>query len=134
MYKCKANSLPLASNHKFDIKFLDDEVFTLTFSYVEVIGCLMYVMVCLRSNLAYCISLLSRLMMKLRQEYWNIIKVYLDILKGLVMFVSCLAGLLIMSIFLVILILTFQRTVNVDNPYMFMCLHCVVIAYPRNQN
>lgn len=60
----------------------DDNQILYDVPYAEAIRSLMYVMVCSRPNLAYSISILSRFMMRLRQEHQNAIKGVLRYVKG----------------------------------------------------
>ena len=43
-------------------------------SYASTVGCLIYVMVCTRPNLAQAVSAVSKFLSNLRQSHWDVVK------------------------------------------------------------
>jgi len=52
-------------------------------SYVSAMGSLMYAMICTRSDLAYAVSIVSRLMSNPGKQRWEAVKWLYDICEGL---------------------------------------------------
>ena len=50
--------------------------------YASAVGCLMYVMVCTRPNLAHVVSSISKYMANWGKQHWNVVKWILRYLKG----------------------------------------------------
>lgn len=71
MFDAKPNSLPLTSNNKLDRNFPNYKSILYNVPYVEATSILIYVTVCIMPDLAYVISVLSKFMMKPRQEDSN---------------------------------------------------------------
>ncbi|RVW70515.1 Retrovirus-related Pol polyprotein from transposon TNT 1-94 [Vitis vinifera] len=51
-------------------------------SYANVMGCIMYAMVCTRPNIAYAVSVVSQFMANLGKAHWHALKWILWYLKG----------------------------------------------------
>ena len=51
-------------------------------SYASAVGCLMYVMVCTRSDLAQALTVVSKYMSNLGRDHWQAVKWILKFLKG----------------------------------------------------
>lgn len=81
MQDCKPVSTPLDPNVKFEtdnVNYVDDV------PYQQVIGCLMYLCVVSRPDIAYACSYLSQFNNKHTLEHWNAVKRVLRYLKGTV--------------------------------------------------
>jgi hypothetical protein len=86
MFDCKPVTLPLANHFKLSSDFCpktDEEFDRMSkIPYANVIGSVMYLMVCTRPDLAFSISILSRFMSNPGEEHWNALKWLLRYLKG----------------------------------------------------
>ena len=51
-------------------------------SYASAVGCLMYAIVCAKSDLSHVVSTVSRYMTNLGREHWNVVKWIFRYLKG----------------------------------------------------
>ena len=50
--------------------------------YANVVGCLMYAMVCTRPNISHAIGVVSKYMANTGKEHWNAVKWVLQYLRG----------------------------------------------------
>ena len=50
--------------------------------YANIVGCLMYAMVCTRPNISHAIGVVSKYMANPRKEHWNEVKWVLRYLRG----------------------------------------------------
>ncbi|GAA0159880.1 transmembrane signal receptor [Lithospermum erythrorhizon] len=67
---------------KFAPKSSEENEYMSHVPYASVVGILMYVMVCTRQDLAHAVSIVSRIMGELGNEYWQAVKRIFRYLKG----------------------------------------------------
>ena len=78
MKNAKLGSTPLANHFRLStsqcprtVKEIEDMS---KVSYVSAVGCLMYAMVCTRSDLAHAVSVVSKYMANLVRQHWDTVK------------------------------------------------------------
>ena len=86
MLDAKPVSTPLSSHFKLSSELcpsLDEELEHMSkVPYANVVGCLMYLMVCTRLDISHAVSVVSRFMVDPGKEYWNAIKWIFRYLTG----------------------------------------------------
>ena len=86
MNDCKPVSTPLAAHFKLSSNLCPDTKEDMEYMshvpYVNAIGSLMYVMICIRPDLAYAVSMVSRYMHNPGKKHWSIVKWIFRYLKG----------------------------------------------------
>ena len=60
--------------------------------YSSVVGSLMYVMVCIRPNIAHAVEVVSRFLSNLGKEHWKVVKWIFKYLKGSLSTCLCFGG------------------------------------------
>lgn len=78
MIDCRSIKVPLAPHFKLSSqdgsKYEDERKFMDHIHYPIIVGSLMYDMICIRPNLAYPMSVLSRYMKNLGKAHWEALK------------------------------------------------------------
>ncbi|CAL2276443.1 unnamed protein product [Prunus armeniaca] len=86
MQEAKVVSTPLAAHFKLSRqqcpKSEEEQQVMEKVPYANVVGCLMYAMVCTRPDIAQAISVVSRYMANLGKQHWDVVKWTLRYLKG----------------------------------------------------
>ena len=86
MENAKPISTPLVNHFKLSTtqcpKTGDDVQDMSKVPYARAVGCLMYVMVCIRPDLAQAVSEVSKLLSNLEQSHWDAIKWIFKYLRG----------------------------------------------------
>jgi len=86
MNDCKPVSTPLAAHFKLSLDFCPDTKEDMEHMshvpYANVIGSLMYVMICTRPDLAYAVSMVSQYMHNPGKKHWSVVKWIFRYLKG----------------------------------------------------
>jgi hypothetical protein len=87
MSECNPTKTPLEVNHDLSVEApfaVGEEQEMRQVPYAELIGCLMYIMVCTRPDLAFPVSLLARFMAEgaYRRKHWEAAKRVLRYIKG----------------------------------------------------
>lgn len=87
MEQCKPVSTPMAVNFKFenDIDLSSND----TYSYRELMGCLMYLSVCTRPDIAFACSQLSQYNVNFNKSHWIAAKRILRYLAGTINYALC---------------------------------------------
>ncbi len=92
MEDCKAIGVPLDPKTKLK-KNENKDVEMVKVPYQQVVGSLMYAMLCTWPNLAYPISMVSQHMANLNIEHWIIVKCIFRYLQSTLQFKLCFGGL-----------------------------------------
>ena len=86
MNKEKPVNVPLASRFKLSSGLcpsrVEEKGYMSRVPYVNVVGCLMYAMVCTRLDISHAIGVVSKHMENLGKEHWNAVKCVLWYLRG----------------------------------------------------
>jgi len=95
MTDIKLVSIPLIGHFKLSETHSDDKdkkALIFEVSYTSVVASLMYAMVCMRSDIAQAVGVISRYMSSTRKEYWRALKWILRFLKGNLDMTLCYRG------------------------------------------
>ena len=86
MNNVKAVSVPLASHFKLSSSLFpntnEEKEYMSRIPYANVVGCLMYAMVCTRPDISHAVGVVSRYMENPGKEHWVVVKWVLQYLRG----------------------------------------------------
>lgn len=82
MFDAKPISFPFVTSNGLDTKRHNNESILHNVPYAQAVGYVMYVMVCMKPNLAYVVSMFRRSMMKPKVVHWKAMKWLFRYIKG----------------------------------------------------